>query len=580
MTRHAALRRIIAAALVYSACAALAIVFTRVNGGFAMYWLATAAIVPIVLSEAPDRRPWLCLACAIGSAVVTGLIGLGWRAAGPIAVANMVEAAIAVTAVDWANRRFRTFTAMPWMATTYLAGGLIGPIVSGLIAAPVLHFTVGRPWLVALGEWTASHGMGFIAVFPCAGLIARARARRAPLLVTRAERWRAAGALTVVVATAVLVFGQSQLPLLFIPLMVLMYAMLLCDLAVTAVGVLLLLAIATYFTLTGHGPMAFMNPNRAAQFYILQGYFACIALTVAPIAVMLERRRRLFARLAESEARYRALADFSTDIIMVSNRDGTIRFVSPSIGQIGSYKPDALIGKSANTLIAPQYRKTVQRAHLDVLADTAHTATIEFLGVTAGRHLRWFESHLRAIVLDDGTVDGVCSVIRDIGHRKRREDELRAVALTDPLTSLANRRAFEMFVGQSAQDGHLAMIDLDHFKRINDTFGHECGDRVLKAFARAARSVLREDDVVARIGGEEFAVYLPGSTLAQARIVIGRIAEALAQQAAPHLPKDWRVTASIGMSAFDGALGGVLKRADAALYQAKTDGRDRLAIAA
>ncbi|MGH6786940.1 MAG: GGDEF domain-containing protein, partial [Novosphingobium sp.] len=143
-----------------------------------------------------------------------------------------------------------------------------------------------------------------------------------------------------------------------------------------------------------------------------------------------------------------------------------------------------------------------------------------------------------------------------------------------------NRRAFEMFVGQSGGEGFVAMIDLDHFKRINDSFGHDCGDRVLKAFARAARAVLREDDVVARIGGEEFAVYLPGATLAQARLVCGRLTDALTAQAAPEVPKGWRVTASVGLAPLTGLLDAALKQADTALYQAKAAGRDRLAIAA
>ncbi len=580
MDRGVPFARIAAAALLYGACVLLSVTLTRFNGGFAMFWLATAVIVPVALSE--PRRRWLplALACGLSNIAVTGWFGMGWVAAIPLALANLSEATIDVAAVGYATRRYRTFTALPWLGVVFIVGGIVAPLGSGLIAAATVTEIAARPFVPALLEWFAAHAMGFLTLFPLAGLIARSRFRKQPLVAERADRRRAIAVLVVLGVVGALVFGQGRVPLLFLPTLVLMFAMLLCDLVVAAIGVLLLLTIAAYFTFAGTGPLTFVSPDRARQFFFLQGYFACIALTALPIGIMIERRRRMFSRLAESEARYRALAEFSTDIILVTDRDGAIRFVSPSVDQIGDYAPAELVGTPAGRFIAEDYRAAVEAANFAVLANPGQSRSVEFLCITTDKHLRWFESHLRAIVRDDGTVDGVCSVIRDIAHRKRREDELRAVALTDPLTRLANRRAFEMFVGDGTAGGFVAMIDLDHFKRINDSFGHDCGDRVLKAFARAARAVLREDDVVARIGGEEFAVYLPGATLAQARLVCGRLTEALAAQAACEVPKGWRVTASVGLAPLDGALDAVLKAADTALYQAKAAGRDRLAIAA
>jgi diguanylate cyclase (GGDEF)-like protein len=173
--------------------------------------------------------------------------------------------------------------------------------------------------------------------------------------------------------------------------------------------------------------------------------------------------------------------------------------------------------------------------------------------------------------------------VRDISHRKRREAELKAVALTDPLTSLANRRAFDMFMAtahEAAGASFVALFDLDHFKAVNDTHGHEAGDRVLKAFARAARRVVRESDLVARIGGEEFAVHLTDTSLPHARLVCERICAALTEEARRTAPEVAEVTVSVGLSPFDAPLAEVLRRADAALYDAKARGRNRLAIAA
>jgi diguanylate cyclase (GGDEF)-like protein/PAS domain S-box-containing protein len=466
--------------------------------------------------------------------------------------------------------------------TMYLVGGLLAPALTGLFAAAVISLIHHRAFASGWLQWTAAHGLGFLAIFPFAGLIVGARAR-GEALTPNSRRLPSIAMLLLIAGVGFVCFGQTRLPLLFLPVMVMMYATLLCDLAVSAAGLLMLLIIAGAMTLAGHGPITFVGPDQSLQFYFLQAYFACLALTTAPVAVLQERRRRLFANLAESEARYRVLADFSTDIIMVTDLKGRIRFVSPSITQLGSYEPERMIDTSAREIIAPEFHAAVDEAYISVLENTHTTANVEFLGITAGQHLRWFESHLRAVVRADGTVDGVCSVIRDIAHRKRREAELHAAALTDPLTQLANRRAFDLFVapgipGQSS--GFVALFDLDHFKRINDGLGHDCGDRVLKAFARAARAVLRDDDVPARIGGEEFAVFLAGTTEAQARLICARLTRMLATEAAKEVPPGWRVTASVGLSPLDGPLDEVLKRADVALYSAKAAGRDRLAMAA
>jgi len=211
------------------------------------------------------------------------------------------------------------------------------------------------------------------------------------------------------------------------------------------------------------------------------------------------------------------------------------------------------------------------------------TAIVEFLGITRSSGKRWFETHMRGIFREDGAVDGVCSIVRDISARKRREAELQTVALTDPLTSLANRRAFDLFMASAKPDdgeSYIALFDLDHFKRVNDTHGHAAGDAVIKAFARAARGAVRDTDLVARIGGEEFAIHLQDATLAQARVVCERIRAALVDQARMAAPQVEGVSASVGISRFDGPLADVLRRADIALYEAKAQGRDRLAIAA
>ncbi|POG04769.1 hypothetical protein BGP84_17875 [Pseudomonas putida] len=184
-----------------------------------------------------------------------------------------------------------------------------------------------------------------------------------------------------------------------------------------------------------------------------------------------------------------------------------------------------------------------------------------------------------------GLAERVASMEQEaLGYREHLEEQ-RQKALIDPLTGLPNRAAWTEQVEREMLDwqesgGHLAMaiLDLDHFKRINDSYGHLAGDKVLKIVADQLRKRLRARDFIARFGGEEFVLLLPQTSPATA----AQVAEALraAIEACPFHFKGERVviTTSIGLSAFRSGERGdqVLKRADAALYRAKDQGRNRV----
>lgn len=159
---------------------------------------------------------------------------------------------------------------------------------------------------------------------------------------------------------------------------------------------------------------------------------------------------------------------------------------------------------------------------------------------------------------------------------------------TDPLTGLLNRRGFEArarlagpLVGRSGVPTSIVICDLDHFKAINDTFGHAAGDRVIAAFAAHLSAALGDNHVAGRIGGEEFAVILPGANAAAARLFAEAIRAALADAAIEGLPPGVRPTASFGVAELrtDDTMSSMLKRADHALYSAKGDGRDCVRVA-
>lgn len=163
--------------------------------------------------------------------------------------------------------------------------------------------------------------------------------------------------------------------------------------------------------------------------------------------------------------------------------------------------------------------------------------------------------------------------------------EMTARSETDTLSGLLNRRGFEDRADRllatalrAGVPGAMVVADLDHFKTINDTYGHEAGDRVIRAFAEVLGTTADQRAVVGRLGGEEFAVFVPGANLATARLYAEGVRASFSSLSIANLGADRRVSASFGvaqMRAGD-SLSDLLRRTDAALYEAKTSGRDRV----
>lgn len=167
--------------------------------------------------------------------------------------------------------------------------------------------------------------------------------------------------------------------------------------------------------------------------------------------------------------------------------------------------------------------------------------------------------------------------------------ELTAKSETDMLSGLYNRRGFELralpALENSALTGvpaTLVLADLDAFKQINDSFGHNSGDAVIAAFAGLLRQVAPSGAMVARVGGEEFAMLLPGANLAAGRLLAETARSSFSRLVVPELPAEHRCTGSFGVAEYDGkeSLADLRRRADAALYAAKRGGRDRVCVAA
>jgi diguanylate cyclase (GGDEF)-like protein len=199
---------------------------------------------------------------------------------------------------------------------------------------------------------------------------------------------------------------------------------------------------------------------------------------------------------------------------------------------------------------------------------------------------RTLERHSTVLRNNDGQYLGRVWFFRDITTQKQTEVVLKELAHLDPLTGVANRRYFferanQEFSRSKRHSTPLAMaeLDIDHFKQINDQHGHAVGDKVLKSFCSTIQKLLRETDIFARIGGEEFAVLLPDTNLDGAVCLTERLRRVIAGNKLALDGKEFKYTVSIGVTMLkisDAAIEDCLLRADKAMYRAKQNGRNRV----
>lgn len=315
--------------------------------------------------------------------------------------------------------------------------------------------------------------------------------------------------------------------------------------------------------------------------YVAMRFFR---LNVAIRSEMAERRR-IEGHLRALEKRYRTLAEQAPFPVIISRpADGTVRYMNTEALHVFGLSRERAIGMQAVEL----YEHSHDRESLitDLIA-TGRVRLRELRLRTAAGELFW--AGMSATMIEFEEEPAAFVALMNISERKELEQQLQALAMTDALTGLFNRRYFTQRGAHEirrAQRYHqplgLLVFDVDHFKQVNDTYGHAAGDAVLQMIAATLRATLRDIDVPGRLGGEEFGVLLPNTRLADARRIAERLRMAIAAAYTTRDGVELRVTASFGVSAIAAEnedLDDLLRAADAALYRAKSEGRDRVVSA-
>jgi diguanylate cyclase (GGDEF)-like protein/PAS domain S-box-containing protein len=285
--------------------------------------------------------------------------------------------------------------------------------------------------------------------------------------------------------------------------------------------------------------------------------------------------------LRESEERYRLMAENSTDMISRTTARGRFVYVSDAARHILGYEPGEMIGHSIFEFALPDDHHLLR--HVTDLLDQPQTFSYR-VRRKDGAHV-WLESRSRALRDPaSGAITEVIAVSRDISERRRAEEQIEYQAYHDALTGLPNRLLFRdrltiALAHAKRQQTPVAVmfLDLDRFKNVNDTLGHSLGDELLCAVAMRLRTVLREGDTIARMGGDEFTVLLHDLKKADDAVTI---AQKLLDTVAEPVRMDGQelyVTTSIGIALYpsDGdSAEALLQSADGAMYRAKEAGRN------
>jgi len=289
------------------------------------------------------------------------------------------------------------------------------------------------------------------------------------------------------------------------------------------------------------------------------------------------------ASLAASEARFTAMVEHGSDLIAIIDPVGNLVYASPAYRTLLGYDPAVLTGRPLHEDVHPDDLDEVVEKGAALAATRGGSVTAQFRFRHAGGSWRWVEATMTNR-LDDPAVAGFVINTRDVTDRVLAYELASHQAVHDALTGLPNRALLEDRMAQAesvaARHGELLAalyVDVDHFKDVNDTFGHRTGDMVLTEVADRLRRAARDDDTVARLGGDEFVVAGTVGQPAAAEALASRICGAFSEPFGVHEWARLPLTVSVGVatSGQDHGRLGLLDAADLALYEAKSQGRDR-----
>jgi len=555
-----------------------------------LIWVANGMLLAYLLL-APRWR-WPAYLCAGMAGMIFGswLIHESWKINIFFNSLDMVEVLFGALLLRGKSTKLPGFTQGPYLVRFLVFAVLGGPFVSGAINAATQAVLLHQPPMQTLLAWMRSDSLGITVACPIFVAIFQSKSHWN-------YRWRRDWIyLGILVALTLAVFAETKGPTLFLIYPALILVLLRMGLGWAATCSLFVAFAGGWFTLQGRGPLADSSSLSAHErALLLQVFVAAGVFMLYSVSVVLESRRAMERRLAKVAALHELVSENSRDAIILADLNGNRSYESPAVQRLTGWPPEEFAKLKSLDLVHPDDFSRVQETVL-TLRNGAEGAMIECRVRKFSGNYIWIEANLR-IIRDavTGKPSGILNIVREVTERKMAEERLQdaykaleELAATDSLTGLANRRRLEEALNSEwrrALRDHsnlsLLMIDADFFKSYNDCYGHMRGDSCLKQIAEAVQDIAgRPGDLVARFGGEEFAVILPNTDAAGAMQLALKINEAMRGKRLPHRGNPGGiVTLSIGCATIAPSFGlhavNLIERADEALYLAKRSGRDQ-----
>ncbi len=556
----------------------IAIDLTRPAGGVTVIWPVSGVLAGILLTSPYRLWPIYIAAGFAANVLARALYGDAWFMVASRAIASTLETCIVVYSLRFLVGDPSDPANLPLVGRVAMSSTLIANVFSAFLVAATASLFGAAHFTSTYIAWFASHTLGMVIFATIVGI---ARELGMNLFGRPGRRWRFACSMALVAATTWLVFSQSRYPLLFLIYPPLLFAVFRHHFAGWAIGIALVAIIAIALTLQGTGPMALVATATAKPHaLLLQIFIAVTCLTTLPVGVVLAERGRLAAELRASEQRLRAITDNMPAIIVQIDAEQRYAFVNAAFCQTFGLAPEAVIGRRISEVIDSRLYDGI-RPHIEAALRGEHV-TFE-AGIEVNDRYIYRQANYIPDVAPDGSVHGFYSMTYDISELQAAKLELARLAQHDSLTGLANRNKFndrlDCALAKRYRDPRpiaLIYLDIDFFKRINDSYGHAAGDAVLCELAARLPRNLRATDLAARLGGDEFAVLIEDADTPEETEVIARKLCAAMRPPCIVDGVDVFFSASIGVGfcRTPPTAKSLAQLADRALYEAKAAGRD------
>jgi diguanylate cyclase (GGDEF)-like protein len=566
--------------LLFGICVYLATRHTQTESSVAAIWPANGLLLAaLLLSDSYRVRLHTLAACCGINIIVNLAVGHSLGVSLSFAGINAAEAIIALYLLDSLLVDDLDFCELRTVVK-FIGACLAAAAAPAAVGAALVTTLAGADYGTAFSTWYMADALGLLVITPAFALAFRpgvsgpnAPASRVILLFS---------ALAIVCGV---VFGQTSVPLTFLVTPVCVAIAFQLGPRYAALATLLLSAVSIYATYKGYGPAALNHTGDGAsrvwlvQLLCLVNLFTAlfVAAAVAERDAMRKRVEQLSAANQNSrrtldaalDAMNQGLCIFDKELRIVARNDRFLQMYALS-GQ------DVTIGLPFESLVK-------------LCADSKSSMPVAegALPVLANGDVDQLLSDNRTIRISQRrTQNGVICTYTDITVDRQAEDALRHISLHDPLTGLPNRRFFADELSRLCDASHaddafcVMLIDVDHFKHVNDTLGHAAGDELLKIVGARLTSCVREFDTVARIGGDEFAIILrDGGEALLAHDVARRILEAVKRPVTIDGNVEL-ISLSIGVARKEPDINpdALMKRADVALYAVKESGRNNVEV--